>query len=85
MDAPPGDAVLRVAELAESCTVEHTAGRPSMALIATQLHAVREEVAGRQELGAAAKVDAQVEKMKSAVGSVLSLDTEINFIAENCS
>ncbi|CAI5996439.1 unnamed protein product [Closterium sp. NIES-65] len=59
MDSPE-DAVLRVAELAVSCTVERTASRPSMALIATQLQAVREEVVGKNELSAASKVDAQV-------------------------
>ncbi|CAI5986682.1 unnamed protein product [Closterium sp. NIES-64] len=66
MDAP-GEAVLRVVELAVSCTVERTAGRPSMAHNATQLQAVREEVVGKEESGAAIKVDAQVQEMKDAV------------------
>ncbi|CAI5965450.1 unnamed protein product [Closterium sp. NIES-65] len=57
MDAP-GETVLRVVELAVSCTVERTASRPSMAHIATQLQAVREEVVGKEESGAAIKVDA---------------------------
>ncbi|CAI7880829.1 unnamed protein product [Closterium sp. NIES-54] len=63
MDAPD-DAVLRVAELAVSCTVERTASRPSMALIATQLQAVREEVAGKEELREAVKVDTEVQEMR---------------------
>ncbi|CAI5515877.1 unnamed protein product [Closterium sp. Naga37s-1] len=63
MDAP-GDAVLRVAELAVSCTVDRTASRPSMAHIATQLQAVREEVAGREELREALKVDTEVQEMR---------------------
>ncbi|CAI5502188.1 unnamed protein product, partial [Closterium sp. Naga37s-1] len=49
----PRDAVQRLAELAVSCTVERSASRPSMAHIATQLQAVREEVAGKKELCAA--------------------------------
>ncbi|CAI5507722.1 unnamed protein product [Closterium sp. Naga37s-1] len=63
MDAPD-DAVLRVAELAVSCTVERTASRPSMAHIATQLQTVREEVAGKEELREALKVDTEVEEMR---------------------
>ncbi|CAI5996441.1 unnamed protein product [Closterium sp. NIES-65] len=85
MDTSPKDAVLRVAELAVSCTVERTASRPSMAHIATQLQAVREEVAGKEELGAATKVDAQVQEMKNAVANVLSLDAEIDLIAQQFS
>ncbi|CAI5515869.1 unnamed protein product, partial [Closterium sp. Naga37s-1] len=46
MDAPD-DAVLRLAELAVSCTMERTASRPSMAYIAKELQAVREEVVGK--------------------------------------
>ncbi|CAI5507705.1 unnamed protein product [Closterium sp. Naga37s-1] len=66
MDAP-GDVVKRLADLAVSCTVERTASRPSMVHIATQLQAVREEVLGKEESGAAIKVDAQVQEMKDAV------------------
>ncbi|CAI5979246.1 unnamed protein product [Closterium sp. NIES-64] len=82
MDAPPGDAVLRVAELAVSCTVERTASRPSMALIATQLQAVREEVAGKKEFCAAIKVDAQIQEMKDAVAGVESLETQLRMIGD---
>ncbi|CAI5965478.1 unnamed protein product [Closterium sp. NIES-65] len=59
MDAPE-DAVLQVAQLAVSCTMERTAGRPSMGEVATQLQAVREEVAGKDGHSAAIKVDAEV-------------------------
>ncbi|GJP48856.1 hypothetical protein CLOM_g8134 [Closterium sp. NIES-68] len=57
MDAPD-DAVLRLAQLALSCTVERTASRPSMAGIAKELLAVRDEVVGSL-LSAAIKVDEQ--------------------------
>ncbi|CAI5515873.1 unnamed protein product, partial [Closterium sp. Naga37s-1] len=80
MDAPPGDVVLRLAELAVSCTVDATADRPTMAHIVNELQAVREEVVGREELSAATKVDAQVEKMKNAEVNVLSLDAEFDFV-----
>ncbi|CAI5516574.1 unnamed protein product [Closterium sp. Naga37s-1] len=82
MDAPPGDAVLHVADLAVSCTVERTASRPSMALIATQLQAVREEVAGKKEFCAAIKVDAQIQEMKDAVAGVESLETQLRMIGD---
>ncbi|CAI5967738.1 unnamed protein product [Closterium sp. NIES-65] len=82
MDAPPGDAVLHVAELAVSCTVERTASRPSMAHIATQLQAVMEEVAGKKEFCAAIKVDAQIQEMKDAVAGVESLETQLRMIGD---
>ncbi|CAI5467665.1 unnamed protein product [Closterium sp. Yama58-4] len=82
MDAPE-DAVVRVAELAVSCTVERTASRPSMALIANELQAVREEVAGKKELCAAIKVDAQVQEMKDAVVGVESLETQLRMIGDS--
>ncbi|CAI5981990.1 unnamed protein product [Closterium sp. NIES-64] len=81
MDAP-GEAVLRVVELAVSCTVERTASRPSMAHIATQLQAVREEVVGKEESGAAIKVDAQVQEMKDAVAGEDSLEAQLQMIAD---
>ncbi|GJP60657.1 hypothetical protein CLOP_g17879 [Closterium sp. NIES-67] len=71
MDAP-GEAELRLAELAISCTVELTASRPSMAHIANELQAIREEVVGKDELSAAVKVDAQVQQMKNAEIEVTS-------------
>ncbi|CAI7917335.1 unnamed protein product, partial [Closterium sp. NIES-54] len=82
MDAPPGDVVLCLAELAVSCTVERTASRPSMAHIATQLQAVREEVVGKEESGAAIKVDAQVQEMKDAVAGEDSLEAQLQMIAD---
>ncbi|CAI5507687.1 unnamed protein product [Closterium sp. Naga37s-1] len=58
MDAAPGDVVQHLAELAVNCTVERTASHPNMALIAKELQAVRDEVVGKEESGAAIKVDA---------------------------
>ncbi|CAI5507709.1 unnamed protein product [Closterium sp. Naga37s-1] len=81
MDAP-GDVEQLLAELAVSCTVERTASRPSMAHIATQLQAVREEVLGKEESGAAIKVDAQVHEMKDAVAGEDSLEAQLQVIAD---
>ncbi|GJP55648.1 hypothetical protein CLOM_g14591 [Closterium sp. NIES-68] len=84
MDAP-GHAVLRVAELAISCTVERTASRPTMAHVANELQAIREEVAGKDERSAAVKVDAQVQKMKDDFGDVESFEAQIQMIGETFS
>ncbi|GJP55623.1 hypothetical protein CLOM_g14573 [Closterium sp. NIES-68] len=81
----PGDAVLRVAELAISCTVERTASRPTMAHVANELQAIREEVAGKDELSAAVKVDVQIQEMKDAVAGVGSLDAELQLIGNRFS
>ncbi|CAI5532900.1 unnamed protein product [Closterium sp. Naga37s-1] len=81
MDAP-ADAMLRVAQLALSCTAERTAARPSMAHIANELQAIREEWVGKEELSAAVKVDAEVQEMRDVVG-VNSLDTELQMIEDN--
>ncbi|CAI5525430.1 unnamed protein product, partial [Closterium sp. Naga37s-1] len=81
MDAR-ADAVMRVAQLALSCTAERTAARPSMAHVANELHAIREEVVGKEELSAAVKVDVQV-KEKEAVASALSLDEQLQFLDGN--
>ncbi|GJP41306.1 hypothetical protein CLOM_g972 [Closterium sp. NIES-68] len=64
MEAPE-DAVLRVAQLAISCTVERTASRPSMAHVANELQTIREEMAGKNEPSDAIKVDAQMQEMKA--------------------
>ncbi|CAI5477149.1 unnamed protein product [Closterium sp. Yama58-4] len=56
MDAPD-DAVLRLAQLALSCTAERTASRPRMADIANELQGIRHKVVGKEELSAAVKVD----------------------------
>ncbi|CAI5967766.1 unnamed protein product, partial [Closterium sp. NIES-65] len=81
MDAP-GDVLLRLTELAVSCTVERTASRPTMAHIADELQAVREEVAGKDELSAAVKVDEQVQEMKDAFGGV-DLEAQLQLIGED--
>ncbi|CAI5507692.1 unnamed protein product [Closterium sp. Naga37s-1] len=83
MDAPPGDAVQRLAELAMSCTVERTASHPNMALISNELQTVREEVAGKEESGAAIKVDAQVQEMKDAVAGEDSLEIQLQIIEDS--
>ncbi|CAI5507706.1 unnamed protein product [Closterium sp. Naga37s-1] len=83
MDAPPGDAVQRLAELAVSCTVERTASHPNMALISNELQTVREEVAGKEESGAAIKVDAQVQEMKDAVAVEDSLEIQLQIIEDS--
>ncbi|GJP32888.1 hypothetical protein CLOM_g17478, partial [Closterium sp. NIES-68] len=84
MEAPE-DAVLRVARLAVSCTVERTASRPSMAHIANELQAVREEVVGKDELSAAIKVDAEVQEMKDALEGGGSLDAQLELIGDSFS
>ncbi|GJP43138.1 hypothetical protein CLOM_g2631 [Closterium sp. NIES-68] len=63
MDAPD-DAVLRLAQLALTCTAERTASRPRMTRVATELQGVRDEVVGKEELSAAVKVDEQAQEMK---------------------
>ncbi|CAI5507707.1 unnamed protein product [Closterium sp. Naga37s-1] len=83
MDAPPGDAVQRLAELAMSCTVERTASHPNKALISNELQTVREEVAGKEESGAAIKVDAQVQEMKDAVAGEDSLEIQLQIIEDS--
>ncbi|CAI5945034.1 unnamed protein product [Closterium sp. NIES-65] len=82
LDAP-ADAVLRVAHLALSCTVERTAARPSMAHVANELQAIREEWVGKEELSAAVKVDAEVQEMKEVFSSGNSLNTELQMIEDN--
>ncbi|GJP48867.1 hypothetical protein CLOM_g8142 [Closterium sp. NIES-68] len=73
MDAPD-DAVLRLAQLALSCTVERTASRPSMEGIASELQGIRNEMAGKGELSAAGKVDKQAQEMKGAVSHTADLE-----------
>ncbi|CAI6002648.1 unnamed protein product [Closterium sp. NIES-65] len=82
LDAP-ADAVLRVAQLALSCTVECTAARPSMAEIANQLQAIRDEVVGKKELRAAVKVDSQVQEMKEAFVGIEGPETEIQMMGDS--
>ncbi|CAI5965426.1 unnamed protein product [Closterium sp. NIES-65] len=78
MDTTLWDVVLRLDELAVSCTVERTASRPSIAHIANRLQAVREEVAGKEESGDAIKVDAQVQEMKDVVAGTAVLFVTVN-------
>ncbi|GJP71830.1 hypothetical protein CLOP_g2620 [Closterium sp. NIES-67] len=80
MDAPEA-AMLRVAELAISCTVERTASRPTMAHVANELQAIREEVVGKDELIAAVKVDAEVQEMNASVE--LNLESQLQLIGDS--
>ncbi|CAI5522472.1 unnamed protein product [Closterium sp. Naga37s-1] len=79
MDAPD-DAVLRLAQLALSCTVERTASRPSMATIANELQGIRHEVVGKEELSAAIKVDVQAQEMRSGTSFPNDLASELQAI-----
>ncbi|CAI7788500.1 unnamed protein product [Closterium sp. NIES-54] len=81
MDAP-ADAVLRVAQISLTCTMERTAARPSMAHIANELQSIREEVVGKEELSAAVKVDAQVQE-KGISASVLSINEQLQILENN--
>ncbi|CAI7738744.1 unnamed protein product [Closterium sp. NIES-53] len=77
MDAPD-DAVLRLAQLTLSCTVQRIASRPTMAEISNELQGIRNEVVGRVELSAAVKVDALVQEMRGAS----PMDAHLNEINE---
>ncbi|CAI5999145.1 unnamed protein product [Closterium sp. NIES-65] len=70
----PNDAVMRLAKLALSCTVQRSADRPSMADIANQLLVIKNEVMGTEELSAALKVDVQAQKLDSAISSEKGMD-----------
>ncbi|CAI5458294.1 unnamed protein product [Closterium sp. Yama58-4] len=76
MEAPE-DAMLRLAELAVQCTGDRTASRPSMADIANELLAVRNEVAGRDESSAALQVDSEVDEKRIFARPTRSLQAEI--------
>ncbi|CAI5503680.1 unnamed protein product [Closterium sp. Naga37s-1] len=75
MDAPD-DAVLRLAQLALSCTVERTASRPSMADVVNELQGIRNEVVGKVELPAAAKADERAQEMRDSV----AVDTHLQCV-----
>ncbi|CAI5993617.1 unnamed protein product [Closterium sp. NIES-64] len=77
MDAPD-NAVLRLAQLALTCTVQRTASRPTMAEISNELQGIRDEVVGKVELSAAVKVDALVQEMRRAS----PMDAHLNEINE---
>ncbi|GJP78356.1 hypothetical protein CLOP_g8670, partial [Closterium sp. NIES-67] len=79
----PDDAVLRLAQLALSCTVERTASRPSMAGIANELQDIRNEVVGKEELSAAVKVDDQAQKMNGSSAIDVHLQCIDNLLEGN--
>ncbi|GJP49274.1 hypothetical protein CLOM_g8507 [Closterium sp. NIES-68] len=82
MDAPD-DAVLRLAQLALSCSAECTASRPSMASIANELQGIRNEVVGKVELSAAIKVDEQVQQLKGSLSTDAHLQCIDNLLQAN--
>ncbi|CAI5993634.1 unnamed protein product [Closterium sp. NIES-64] len=79
MDAPD-DAVLRLAQLALSCTMERTAGRPNMTGAANELQGIRQDVVGKEELCAAIKVDALAQEMRSGTSFPNDLAEELRVI-----
>ncbi|CAI5500188.1 unnamed protein product, partial [Closterium sp. Naga37s-1] len=79
MDAPK-EVLLRLTQLAVSCTVDRTAIRPTMGDVANELQAVRNEVGGKEEVRAAVKVDAEDEERKSALKIHQSLEEAIDLI-----
>ncbi|CAI5533110.1 unnamed protein product [Closterium sp. Naga37s-1] len=76
------DVLLRLTQLAVSCTVGRTASRPTMGDIANELQAIRKELAGEEEVSAAVKVDEEEEERKMAFVMVTSLEEEIARIGD---
>ncbi|CAI7866720.1 unnamed protein product [Closterium sp. NIES-53] len=79
MDAPD-DAVLRLAQLAFSCTAEGTASRPNMSYVANELRGIRHEVVGKEELSAAVKVDELAKERRIGISLRKSLGAELEAI-----
>ncbi|CAI5477137.1 unnamed protein product [Closterium sp. Yama58-4] len=79
MDAPD-DAVLRLAQLALRCIVERTAGRPNMTGVANELQGIRHEVVGKEKLGAAIKVDALAQELRTGTSFPNDLAEELQVI-----
>ncbi|CAI5508396.1 unnamed protein product [Closterium sp. Naga37s-1] len=79
MDAPD-DAVLRLAQLAFSCTAERTASRPNMSYVASELRGIRHEVVGKEELSAAVKVDELAKERRIGISLRKSLGAELEAI-----
>ncbi|CAI7906562.1 unnamed protein product, partial [Closterium sp. NIES-54] len=79
----PEAVLLRLTQLAVSCTVGRTASRPTMGDIANELQAIRKELAG-EEVSAVVKVDEEEEeKKKMAFMIVRSLEEEIACIGDD--
>ncbi|CAI5459760.1 unnamed protein product [Closterium sp. Yama58-4] len=74
------EVLLRLTQLAVSCTVGRTASRPTMGDIANELQAIRNEVAGKEEVSAAVKVDEEVVERLSVFRNLKTLDEEIDLI-----
>ncbi|CAI5952063.1 unnamed protein product [Closterium sp. NIES-65] len=81
MDAPK-EVLLRLTQLAVSCTVDRTANRPTMGDVANELQAVRNEVWGKEEVRGAVKVDVENEERMSAHRIHQSLDEAIDSISD---
>ncbi|CAI5527886.1 unnamed protein product [Closterium sp. Naga37s-1] len=82
VDAPE-EVLLHLTQLAVSCTVGRTASRPTMGDIANELQSIRNEVAGKEEVSAAVKVDEEEEERKKAFMMVRTLDEEIDRIGDD--
>ncbi|CAI5536681.1 unnamed protein product [Closterium sp. Naga37s-1] len=81
MDAPK-EVLLRLTQLAVSCTVDRTANRQTMGDVANELQAVRNEVGGKEEVRGAVKVDVENEERMSAHRIHQSLDEAIDSISD---
>ncbi|CAI5991949.1 unnamed protein product [Closterium sp. NIES-65] len=79
MDAPD-DAVLHLAQLALSCTVECPTSRPSMSGIANELQGIRHEVVGKEVLSATVKVDEEAEEIGIGMSFWGNLNTDLEAI-----
>ncbi|CAI5980923.1 unnamed protein product [Closterium sp. NIES-64] len=79
MDAPD-DAVLHLAQLALSCTVECPTSQPSMSGIANELQGIRHEVVGKEVLSAAVKVDEEAEEIGIGMSFWGNLNTDLEAI-----
>ncbi|CAI7767969.1 unnamed protein product, partial [Closterium sp. NIES-53] len=79
MDAPE-EVLLRLTQLAISCTVARTANRPTMGDVANKLQVARNEVGGKEEVRAAVKVDTEDEERMGANNIHLGLDEELDLI-----
>ncbi|CAI7869824.1 unnamed protein product, partial [Closterium sp. NIES-54] len=81
MDAP--DNVLQgLIQLALTCTVERTASRPTMGDVANELQAVRNRVAGREEVRAAVEVDKEDAERMNVFRYFKNLSDELALVQE---
>ncbi|CAI5995353.1 unnamed protein product, partial [Closterium sp. NIES-65] len=77
------EVLLRLTQLALTCTVDRTASRPTMGDVANELLVIKNEVGGKEEVSAAVKVDEENEERKSAYTALKTLDEEIDLIHDD--